>query len=56
MFEALRDPALDAAMLKAGRPLDTARGTKAAELIRRAKQDAVSFVPMIRARTEKAKN
>jgi len=55
LFEAMTDPELEVAMMKAGRPLDTARGTEAAELIRLAKQEAASFIPFIREQIEKAK-
>jgi tripartite-type tricarboxylate transporter receptor subunit TctC len=40
LFEAMEDPALGAAMTEAGRPLDIARGTTTAALIRQAKDDA----------------
>jgi len=55
LFEAMTDPELEVAMMKAGRPLDTARGTEAAELIRLAKLEAASFIPFIREQIEKAK-
>jgi len=55
LFETMTDTTLNAAMVKAGRPLDIASGTKAAALIRQAKRDAASIAPIIRERIDKAK-
>jgi len=54
LFEAMTDSEFTAAMAKAKRPIDPAKGTKAAESISEAKAEAVTFTSIVRDRLDKA--
>ena len=53
LFEAMTDAEFEAAMAKAGRPIDVVRGTAATELIRAAKLETASFAKIIQKHMEK---